>query len=152
MRIFAIGNKQIRPSGRKTPGSAGFQPAHRVATAVVIVLSALVSVSAFATNVTGTWNFLVDLGAGGQGSPVFTLKQSGQQISGTYEGPLGKHNITGRVTGNTIVIKLQVTRDDGPMSLTYSGKIESATSMGGSVNVMRGTQGMRGTWRANKRQ
>lgn len=124
----------------------------RVAVALVFVVSStLGSASAFATDVTGTWAFSVDLGAGGQGSPVFALKQTGVRITGTYEGPLGKHPVTGRVTGTKIVINLKVTRDDGPLTLTYTGKIDAADAMSGSVSVMRGTGGMTGTWRAKKK-
>ena len=118
---------------------------------VLLVSSALVSASTVATDVTGTWAFSVDLGAGGQGSPVFALKQTGVRITGTYEGPLGKHPVTGRVTGTKIVISLKVTRDDGPLTLTYTGKIDAADAMSGSVSVMRGTGGMNGTWRAKKK-
>lgn len=117
-----------------------------------VVSSALVSASPMPADVSGTWNFAVDLGAGGQGNPVFALKQTGTVVTGTYEGPLGKHNITGKVTGTNIVIKLQVTRDDGPMTLTYSGKIESPTGMGGSVRVVKGAGGITGTWRASKKK
>jgi hypothetical protein len=141
----------MRSPGRKTrlaPGAIDFV---RLAAALVLVVpSALVSVSGHATDVTGIWIFSVDLGAAGQASPMFTFKQSGQQITGTYEGQLGKHNITGRVNGNTIFIKLQISANDGPLTLAYTGKIDSPDSMSGSVNVLKGSTAMTGTWHATR--
>ena len=123
-------------------------------TAALLALSSagLARASAYAVDVTGTWNFSVDLGAGGKGTPVFSLKQKGQQITGTYDGPLGKHNVTGHLSGAEITITLSVTRDDGPLTLTYTGKVDNADSMGGVVTVARGDNGMRGSWRASKQK
>ena len=149
MRIVTNSRHSLRSTERRAP----LRRSVRLAAAlVVVVVAGLTSAAAFATDVTGTWNFSVDLGGGGKGNPVFSLKQTGVQVTGTYEGPLGKHNVTGRVTGNTIVIKLAVTRDDGPVTLTYTGKIAAPDSMSGSVNVVRGGNAMTGTWRATRKK
>jgi hypothetical protein len=152
MRTITNNHKATTSRRAKLCFLARINPARVALMLVFVASSTLVSASAAATDVTGTWNFSVDLGAGGQGTPVFALKQSGVQITGTYEGPLGKHNVTGRVTGTKIVINLKVTRDDGPVTLTYTGKIDNPNTMSGSVSVMRGTAGMTGTWRASKKQ
>ena len=52
-----------------------------------------------AEDISGTWNFSVDLDGGGHGNPTFVFKQEGEKLIGTYKGPLGEYKVTGSVTG-----------------------------------------------------
>ena len=45
-------------------------------------------------DLTGTWKLNVDLGGEG-GTATFTLKQEGKDLTGTYQGALGKADVTG---------------------------------------------------------
>ena len=65
--------------------------------ATVLVLS----LAAYAANITGTWNATVDLGGQG-GSPTFVLKQDGEKLTGKYSGALGDSDLTGTVKGNKV--------------------------------------------------
>ena len=68
-------------------------------TAVVAVVIGVAGLAAAQTNVTGTWNFAVELDLG-SGEPVFVFKQDGERLTGTYEGVFGSAELTGTVKGD----------------------------------------------------
>jgi hypothetical protein len=87
-----------------------------------------------AVDITGTWLFDVETGAG-SGQPTFTFKQEGEKLTGTYSGAFGKANLTGTLKGNEV--KFSFTADAGGQSadITYAGKVTSKDSMQGSVQL-----------------
>jgi hypothetical protein len=91
-------------------------------------------------DVTGTWNAKVDVG-GQTGEPVFTLKQEGGAITGTYAGSFGEEDVTGAVTGDKV--EFQFVLDQG--TVTYSGTIDG-DSMEGEAKY----GDFRGTWHAER--
>ena len=54
----------------------------------------LLPLALLAADVTGTWDFSVDLDAG-SGNPTFTFKQSGEKLTGHYSGALGEADLAG---------------------------------------------------------
>jgi len=100
-----------------------------------ISLGLLIVVSALAADASGKWQFKVEFDNGGQtGEPVFELKQVGAKLSGTYDGPLGKHPVTGSVSGQTVTISLKGKRDSGDeFELVYVGKFDGSTKMSGRL-------------------
>ncbi len=94
------------------------------------------------TDVSGTWNFVVNLDAG-SGEPVFVLTQDGKTLTGTYEGAFGSAMLTGKITGDMIEFTFAA---EGAGTATYTGKI-----MG---DMMEGTcdygDAGGGTWTATK--
>jgi hypothetical protein len=110
------------------------------------VLSLCIAVCLLAADVTGTWKFTVETDQG-SGDPTFTLKQNGEQLTGTYSGLFGKRDITGSVKGDKIEIRFQAEMQGQSFEIKYSGTIESATRMKGAVDL----GGMAsGTWTAAK--
>lgn len=111
------------------------------AVAAVVMVVAGLTVAA-QTDVTGTWNFVVDLDAG-SGEPVFVFSQDGETLTGTYEGAFGSADITGNVMGDMIEFTFAA---EGAGEATYTGKI-----MG---DMMEGTcdygDAGGGTWSATK--
>ena len=88
------------------------------ALAVVVMVVAGLTVAA-QTDVTGTWNFAVNLSAG-SGEPVFVVTQDGDTLSGTYEGTFGDAELIGKVTGDMIEFTFGA---EGVGEATYTGKI-----------------------------
>lgn len=76
-------------------------------------------------DVSGTWDVEIELG-GQSGSPVFTLKQEGEKLSGKYKGQFGDANLKGTVTGNKIQFTFPIEGGD----VTYKGTIEKDTMKG----------------------
>lgn len=84
---------------------------------------------AFAADVSGSWTAAVTLDAG-SGTATFVLKQSGEQLTGTYTGALGEAKVTGTVKGDAVEWGFD-NADVGKVK--YTGTIKSATKIEGSV-------------------
>ena len=108
-----------------------------------LLVLALIGVAAFAADITGTWTAAVELDAG-NGSATFVLKQTGDQLSGTYSGALGSAPVKGTVKGDKVEWTFD-TADAGTVS--YSGTLSGATKMKGTVEY--GQLG-KGTFSAEK--
>ena len=57
----------------------------------ILIMSALTLLGA---DLTGTWTVAVALDAG-NGTATFTFRQSGEALSGTYQGTFGQSPVTG---------------------------------------------------------
>lgn len=108
-----------------------------------LIALALISVAAWAADISGTWSAAVVLDAG-QGTATFVFKQSGNKLTGTYSGTLGKADVTGTVDGNKVQWSFE-NADAGKVG--YSGSIEGDKKITGSVEY--GQLG-KGTFTAEK--
>lgn len=102
--------------------------------------------------ISGEWSFSVDLKNGGNGDPKFVLKQQGNKISGTYNGPVGEHEVTGAIQGVKAIFGFEFSREGESVKATYTASVESATKMRGTV-VFRASGGEEvasGDWTATK--
>src|SRR5262245_411863 len=115
---------------------------------LIAALTVFTSHTSAAADISGTWNFSVDLDSGGHGDPIFVFKQEGDKLTGTYNGPLGEQKVTGSVTGSKAVFGFEFTADGQNMKATYTGNIESSTKMTGTVQF---TGDERGKWVATKK-
>ncbi|HVF88655.1 MAG TPA: hypothetical protein VNH22_01230 [Blastocatellia bacterium] len=88
---------------------------------------------ASAASLSGVWNFTVET-ANGTGSPVFTLKQEGENVSGTYKGQFGEVPVTGTVKGNEVTLKMKVNFQGNDVDITYKGTREGDNSMKGKAS------------------
>lgn len=111
-----------------------------------LLLLTLFSVAAFAADVTGTWHFNVETDAG-SGTPTFVLKQSGEQLTGTYSGALGEAKVKGTVKGEMVEITFEVSPSGDAVTVTYSGTLDGDKKMKGKVKL--GDMG-EGTFTAEK--
>ncbi|HKG21199.1 MAG TPA: hypothetical protein VKC34_04815 [Blastocatellia bacterium] len=102
---------------------------------------------ASAASLTGVWNFTVET-PNGTGTPVFTLKQEGETVSGTYKGQLGEVPVTGTVKGNEVTLKIKVNFQGNDMEVTYKGMREGDNSMKGKASFGDMAEG---TWTATRK-
>jgi hypothetical protein len=98
-------------------------------------------------DISGVWNFNVETPAG-TGTPVFTLKQEGEKVTGTYKGQFGEAPVTGTVKGSDITLTLKVSPQGEEITVTYTGKLTSKDTMGGKAVF--GSMG-EGAWTAKKK-
>jgi hypothetical protein len=114
----------------------------------VLLLLAVVAVAGWAqaTDISGTWVFQVTTDAG-SGDPQFVLKQEGSKLTGKYSGALGDADVVGSVAGNKVTIEFTVSMG-GDARIIYTGTIESATRMKGTVDLAGQASG---TWTAEKK-
>jgi len=109
-----------------------------------------IGMAGMAVDISGAWSLSVDLESGQHSTPTFIFKQQGAKLTGTYNGQLGKHKVTGTVKGNKVVFGLEVTDPNSSQTIkvTYSGTIESPTKMTGAIKA---TSGQQGKWTATKK-
>jgi hypothetical protein len=88
---------------------------------------------ALAADVTGTWQLAVQTSQG-SGSPTMSLKQTGEQITGTFNSQIfGEAKITGTVKGSAVEFGFVGDAGGQSVKVTYKGTLESATTMKGTA-------------------
>ena len=118
---------------------------------LIAALPTSIGLTSGAEDISGTWNFSVDLDGGGHGEPTFVFKQEADKLTGTYNGPLGEYKVTGTVTGVKAVFGFEFPSKDGDSGkATYTGTIESPTKMTGTVEFNDSTVSERGKWVASR--
>ena len=95
---------------------------------------ALFAVTAFASDVTGTWNAQVETGAG-NGTPTFVLKQDGDRITGSYSGALGEADVKGTVKGDKVEFSFKVSPQGDEIEVVYTGTLDGDKKMKGTVKL-----------------
>ena len=92
---------------------------------ITMLVSTALAAAALAAdaNVAGEWDFTVETQAG-TGTPHFSLKQDGSNVTGTYKGQLGEAPVTGTVKGNELTINFKVNAQGTDLAITYSGTVE----------------------------
>ena len=80
-------------------------------------------------NVAGEGMFTVETQAG-TGTPHFSLKQDGSNVTGNYKGQLGEAPVTGTVKGNELTINFKVSPQGSELAVTYVGTVEGDTIKG----------------------
>ncbi|MFM8393510.1 MAG: hypothetical protein ACKOB4_06250 [Acidobacteriota bacterium] len=91
------------------------------------------------TDLSGTWNLEVETGQG-SGRPTLTIKQSGETISGTYQGMLGEAPLTGTIKGDKFEMSFQASGQlEG--KVVYQGTTDGQTMKGkvSLANIGEGT-------------
>jgi hypothetical protein len=86
-------------------------------------------------DVTGKWAFSVQTDAG-TGTPTVTLTQKGDSLTGHYSSQLlGERSLKGTVKDNTITFSFSSEVQGQAFTVTYSGTVESASAMKGTVDL-----------------
>jgi len=118
---------------------------------LLVLFAALLAIPVLAADISGTWQFSVDIEGGGHGDPTFVLKVAAGKVTGTYSGPLGELPVTGTFKADTatLVVKPKPQDDGTPVTVTYTAKIESADKMSGTVVF---SAGGTGKWTATRKK
>jgi hypothetical protein len=112
----------------------------------VVIAFALISLTAFAHDISGKWTLQVQTELG-VGTPTFVFKQTGEKLTGTYNGSFGTKELTGKITGDDVEFSFETVVQDQIAKIVYKGKIESAETMKGTVDF----SGMgSGSWTGKK--
>jgi D-glucosaminate-6-phosphate ammonia-lyase len=89
----------------------------------------IVSVAAFAADVSGNWNLSVETQRGTT-TPTMTLAQKGEALTGTYHSQRGDQPMTGTIKGNDVKLSYTIGGGDRSMTINYEGKLEGDTISG----------------------
>lgn len=82
-------------------------------------------------DVTGTWAFAVETGAG-SGTPTMTFRQDGEKLTGQYSGRLGEAPLAGTVKGTAIEFTIDFSVQGTAVRIVYRGTADK-TSMKGTI-------------------
>jgi hypothetical protein len=100
-----------------------------------------------AQDVAGVWALTVETPQG-TGNPTLTLKQDGDELTGTYLSQVfGEREVTGSIKGNAISFSFTVSMEGNTVKVTYSGTVEKDAMKG---RVAFGDMG-EGTFTAKKK-
>lgn len=102
--------------------------------AVALTLALAATLAAQKNDMTGEWVFEVQTDAG-TGSPTFSLKQTGDKVTGKYKGLLGEADVTGTVSGKTFKLSFSGDAQGTTITATYEGEFESATTVKGKMDM-----------------
>src|SRR5580658_7825029 len=107
---------------------------------VGFVLSSILSAGGTA-NLSGKWEVQVE-GYGAPRTQKFDLKQSGEGLSGVYEGRFGESKVTGTVKDSAVEFEMRVIENERILTIHYIG---TASDDGIKGTVTFGDAG-KGTW------
>ena len=83
-------------------------------------------------DVTGRWNFSVEMF---NATPTVTFVQKGDSITGQYvSNSLGTHDFKGTVKGRAIAFSFPAESGGQSFTMAFTGKIEDADTMTGSID------------------
>jgi len=94
--------------------------------ALFVVAATGIAQEAEKIDLTGTWNLSVQTPSGQTGSPIFVLKQTGDKLTGTYQGFFGDAPVTGTVTGK----EFEMTYTMQGQTTVYKGKTDGKNMVG----------------------
>jgi hypothetical protein len=114
-------------------------------TAALLLIAVAVGAQA-PPDVTGTWQLDVQTDAG-TGTPVLTLKQDGEKLTGHYKSQIADTDITGTIKGSELTFAFDASIQGETIRITYTGTVEK-DAMKGSVQF--GTLGT-GTFKGTKK-
>ena len=77
----------------------------------------------------GVWHLQIETPQG-TGTPTFTFKQEGENLTGQYKGMFGESPVTGTLKGAAIAFSVKVKAQDQDMTISYSGTVEGDTMKG----------------------
>jgi hypothetical protein len=84
----------------------------------------------------------------GQSTPLLTLKQAGDKITGTYQGRYGTFPLEGTLKGRAIEFWLTMTVESEKVEMSFTGEVAAdGQSMRGAADL---GQAGDGTWTATR--
>jgi hypothetical protein len=97
--------------------------------AVVLSAAAFPATNAQSKSVTGAWKLTIE-SQNGTSNPSMTLKQEGEELTGTYKGRLGEAPLKGTVKGNDIKWTIKVNAQGNELQIDYTGTVDGDTMKG----------------------
>ncbi len=100
----------------------------------LLLSAATAALAADNPGITGKWQIHNDI-AGNESEMACSLTQKDSDLTGSCTSEQGAVNITGKVDGKKVSWTYKSEYNGGPITLTYSGTVQSAEKITGSVNV-----------------
>ena len=97
---------------------------------VTLAAAFLLSVSAYAQgSVAGAWDLAIN-GPEGPLAATATLKQDGENVTGTIESPAGSADLKGTLKGKNLAMAFTIQSPNGPIDIKVTGEVDGASMKG----------------------
>jgi hypothetical protein len=104
----------------------------KVSSQFLSVLAMVFAASYAHADLSGTWNFQVDIPGMGGGTPTVEMQQDAEgNLTGHYNGQIGSAPINGKATGTDF--EFQISNDMG--SIIYEGIVQEDGTLKGSLDL-----------------
>ena len=120
---------------------------HPLLACVTIIMGLAVSPAWTQIDVGGTWDMSVKTEQG-TATPSISLRQNGEDLTGTYSGQMGTVDLEGSLKGDEIVFTVRLKFRETPFIITYRGRV-AGDGMQGTARF--GDAGA-GEWTAKRRK
>jgi hypothetical protein len=97
--------------------------------AAATVLVVALGTGALAQSVAGAWDLTIN-GPEGAINATATLKQDGDNVTGSIETPQGPAEMTGTFKGKVLNLAFQIAGPNGPLDIKVNGEVEGAAMKG----------------------
>jgi hypothetical protein len=117
-------------------------------TVLLLLLLPVWASSGGPASVAGSWTLATNV-QGNTGSPSCTFKQDAEKITGTCSAPNNTQSeVTGEVTDANVTFRYTIEWDGNPLTLVFTGTLDSDTTMKGTIDVQ--PMGVPGEFTAKK--
>jgi hypothetical protein len=103
----------------------------RMLLAALFVMAALALASAMA-DISGTWKLTLETQQG-TSNPTVTIKQTGEELTGTYKGRLGEAPLKGTIKDKAFTFSLKVNAQGNELQIDYTGTLEADGTIKGKA-------------------
>jgi len=101
----------------------------RVLTAIFAIGLMLSATTYAQSNVAGAWDLAIQ-GPEGPINATATLKQDGENITGSIDTPQGPANLTGTLKGKTLNVNFKISGPNGELEIKVNGEVDGASMKG----------------------
>ena len=100
------------------------------AVSAIFVIGLLLSTGAYAqTSVAGAWDLAIN-GPEGPINATATLKQDGDNVTGSIDTPQGPAELKGTLKGKTLNVAFALQTPQGPLDIKVNGEVDGASMKG----------------------
>ena len=114
---------------------------------LALALVSTIAIQAQPASVVGAWT-VNSLVSGNESTQTCTFTQKDADLSGTCKGERGSFQITGKVDGKTVTWQFDMDYEGQKLTPAYTGTLESADKMAGTVTI--GGMGLGGEFTATR--
>jgi len=103
---------------------------------IVVMIAAIMLINVQAASVDGTWKLTLETQQG-TSNPMITIKQDGENLTGTYKGRFGEAPLKGTLKGNEITFTVKLSVQGQDFEIVYTGTVDG-DSMKGKAKFAQG--------------
>ena len=101
----------------------------RILSAIFAIGLMLATTTSAQSNIAGAWDLAIQ-GPEGPINATATLKQDGENITGSIDTPSGPANLAGTLKGKTVNVTFKIAGPNGELEIKVNGEVDGASMKG----------------------